>query len=199
MIGLLFLAVSPLLATPPAQPPDFLAYIDEIRKAGASEDAQAQLRGVASIMVGNSIIDFPKDPVTGRYGKSYRSTSCPAPGLSREAREKLLADAAARVEPVFKRLREFADTDHSGFVSTREGWEVRLTFEFGAELADLLPQEGKDKAKLCKLLNVTSSEFDQRLKAYRSFVEWFANMKVRYLPPVPAIGTSSDAPSSGLE
>ncbi|HVN76937.1 MAG TPA: hypothetical protein VMT19_11505 [Thermoanaerobaculaceae bacterium] len=199
MIALLVLAASPLLAEPPAQPPDFLAYMEEVRKAGATEDAQSALRTVAWIMVGDAIIEFPKDPETGGYGHSYRSTSCPAPGLSKEAREKLVADAVARTEPVLKRLREFADTDRSGFVSSREGWEVRLIFEFGAELADLVPKEGTDKAKLCKLLNVTPAEFDQRLEAYRSLVRWFAGMKVRYLPPIPAMDVAHGTPKSGLQ
>jgi hypothetical protein len=187
VIALLVLTGLPLLAEPAAQPPDFLSYVEEVRKAGATEEAQSALLSVAVIMVGDSVLDFPKDPKSGEYGKSYRSTSCPRPGLSKEARSKLAEDAAARREPVLKRLREIADADHSGFVSTREGWEVRLTFEFGAELADLVPKEGTDRSMLCKLLHVTPAEFDQRLQGYSSLVKAFSGMTLRYLPAVPSL------------
>jgi hypothetical protein len=199
VIALVILGLSALAGEPPAQPPDFLAYVEEIRRAGATEEAKSALRMVAGMLVGDGVIEFPKDPETGLYGRSYRSTTCPAAGLSKEAREKLVADINARLEPVFERLKQFADTDHSGFVSTREGWQVRSTFEFGAELAALVPNEGRDKTRLCKLLHVTPAEFDQRLSAYRALVQWFTGTKVNYLPPAPVIDAPREAPDGGLQ
>ena len=197
MIAQLLLAATPLVATPPAPPADFLAYVEEVRQAGATETARSELVMVASIMAGTSVFEFRKDPQTGSYYQSYRSTSCPAPGLSAAERQKLFAEITARVEPVLKRLRAFADTDRSGFVSTAEGWEVRRTFEFGAELAALVPQEGTDRATLCKLLHVTPAEFDRRLEAYNALVRWFAGTEVRFLPAVPASFPACDEPASG--
>jgi hypothetical protein len=187
MLTLLILAALPLVAEPKADPPDFLAYVEEIRKAGETEEAQSALLSVAVIMVGDSILEFPKDPKTGEYGKSYHSTSCFLPGLSREERLKALKETSTRREPVLRRLREFADADHSGFVSTREGWEVRRTFEFGAELSALVPKEGTDRSVLCKLLHVTPAEFDELLKKYSSLAKAFSGMTVRCLPAVPLV------------
>ena len=187
MLALLALFVSPLVVEPKAQPPDFLAYVEEVRKAGATEEAQSALFSVAVIMVVDNVLEFPKDPKTGEYGKSYRSTSCPVPGLSKEAKARLAEESSARREPVFKRLREIADADHSGFVSTREGWEIRRTFEFGVELATLVTKEGTDRSVLCKLLHVTPSEFDERLRGYSSLVKVFSDVTVRYLPAVPPL------------
>ena len=187
MLALLVLFALPLVVEPKAQPPDFLAYVEEVRKAGATEEAQSALLTVATIMVGDSVLDFPKDPKSGEYGKSYRSTSCPMPGLSKEARSKLAEESSTRLEPVLKRLREFADADHSDFVSTREGWEVRRTFEFGAELATLVVKEGTDRSVLCKLLHVTPAEFDERLQGYSSLMKAFSGMTLRYFPAVPLL------------
>lgn len=187
MLALLILFASPVVVEPRAEPPDFLAYVEEIRKAGATEEAQSALFGVAVIMVGDSILEFPKDPKTGEYGKSYHSTSCPLPGMSKEARSKALEEASTRREPVLTRLHEFADADNSGFVSTREGWEVRRTFEFGAELSALVAKEGTNRSVLCKILHVTPAEFDELLERYSSLVKVFSGTTVRYLPAVPLL------------
>ena len=187
MLGLLVLFATPVAVGARPQPADFLAYVEQVRMAGATEEALSALGTVADIIVGDTVLEFPKDPVSGRYGKSYRSTTCPAPGLPEEARAKLAREASARCEPILERLRALADADRSGFVSTREGWGVRVTFEFGAELAALVAREGTDRSVLCKLLNVTPAEFGERLRAYASLVQGFSGLDVRCLPAVPPL------------
>ncbi len=190
MLGVLILLAAPIAGAAPPQPADFVAYMEEARRAGMTEDARDNLNMVAGIMVGSTVVEFPRDPASGGYGRAYRSTSCPAPGLSAEARAKLDREWAARREPVVTRLREVADADRSGFVSTREGWELRRTFEFGVQLAALVPREGADRARLCKLMNVVPAEFDQRLAAYAALVRAFAGLEVPFLPAAAAVPPS---------
>ncbi len=45
---------------------------------------------------------------------------------------------------------------------------------------------------LCKLLRMTSVEFDERLKAYNALVRWFGGMDIRFLPAAPAIDASCE-------
>lgn len=190
MLGALILLASPIAGAAPPQPADFVAFVEEARRAGMTEDARDNLNMVAGIMVGGTVVEFPRDPVSGGYGRAYRSTSCPAPGLAAEARAKLDREWAARREPVVTRLREVADADRSGFVSTSEGWELRRTFEFGVQLAALVPREGTDRVRLCKLMNILPAEFDQRLAAYAALVRAFAGMEVRFLPAASAVPPS---------
>ncbi len=189
MLGTIVLLASGITAGTPPLPADFSAYVEEVRRAGMTEDARGNLIMVAGIMVGDSVVDFPRDPASGGYGRAYRSTSCPAPGLSAEARAKLARELAARHGPVIERLRAVADADRSGFVSTNEGWELRRTFEFGAQLAALVPLEGADTAKLAKLMNLTPAEFERRVAAYGALVRAFSGMDVRFLPAVPALAS----------
>lgn len=163
MLGTIVLLASGIRAGIPPVPADISAHMmEEVRRAGMTESSRSDLLMVAGIMVGGTVVEFPSDPATGGYGRAYRSTSCPAPGLSAQARAKLAREVAVRREPVIKRLREVADTDRSGFVSTSEGWELRRTFEFGVQLAALVSREGTDRAKLCKLMNVSPAEFERR-------------------------------------
>jgi hypothetical protein len=70
------------LAAPQQLPCDLEAYIEEIKQAGATEGAKGSIDMVVSIMVGDELLEFPKNSETGEYGNSYRSASCLKPGLS---------------------------------------------------------------------------------------------------------------------
>ncbi len=182
-IVLLAQTVSP----PPPDPPDYLSYIAEVKAAGATEDAQAELLMVAGMMAGETVLEFPKNEETGNYGMKYNSTTCPRPGLSKEELARLRKESDDRIAPILKTLRSVADADHSGFISSKEGSAVRRTFEFGARLSYLAKAEGPDRNRLCKLLPVTPAEFDRQLLAYAAFVKAFSGTPVRYLPPVPTL------------
>jgi hypothetical protein len=186
MLSLLLVMAGQISAAPTLDPPDLAAYIADVRAAGATEDAQGSLQTVAGIIAGDTILEYRKGD-TGEYGTSYSSTSCPKPGLSAEELAQLRKELADRRSPIFKVLRVVADADSSGFVSSKEGWSVRRTFEFGAELSFLVEKEGRDKDRLCKLLHVTASEFDASLEHYRAMVRALAGVPVRHLPSAVAL------------
>mgnify|MGYP001767637750 CR=1 FL=1 len=181
MIPILLVIAGQAAAAPMPDPPDLAAYIADVRAAGATEDAQGALQMVASIIAGDSILEFHKGD-SGEYGNTYSTATCVKPGLSKEELATLRKEAADRRAPVLKALRLFADGDGSGFISSKEGWSVRSTFEFGAKLSFLVDKEGRDKDRLCKLLHVGASEFDASIERYSALVKALAGVPVRYLP-----------------
>ena len=186
MLAILLAIAGQVNATQTPDPPDLAAYIADVRAAGATEDAQGAIQMVAGIIAGDTVLEFRKGD-SGEYGNSYSSATCAKPGLSAEELASLRKEAADRRNPVFKALRLFADADNSGFISSKEGWSVRRTFEFGAKLAFLVEKEGRDKDRLCKLLRVSGPEFDASLERYNALVKALAGVPVRYLPPAIAL------------
>ena len=187
MLTLTVVLLAQMASSVPADPPDLVAYVEKVRSAGATEDAQGSLHMVAGIMTGDTLLQFPKDSDSGEYGNSYMNTSCPKPGLSTQELAQLRKESEDRTRPVLKVLRTVADSDTSGFISTAEGWALRRNFEFGAKLAFLVEKEGKDRERLLKLLHVTPEEFASKLAAYSRLVAAFSGTPVRFLPPAPVL------------
>lgn len=167
---------------------DLAAYIEEIRQSGCTESASSELQGVADILVGGTVLTFPKDPSGQTYGNSYRSSedSCPLPGPSSPKPEALRTDRERTRRAVLSRLRVVADTDHSGFVSTIEGSHLRRVYEFGAKAAFLTSQEGKKKADLLNLLHVSESELGSLASEYRALAASLSGLLNLTLPEIPA-------------
>jgi hypothetical protein len=169
-------------------PPDLAAHIEELKKNGATESAYGDLLMIAGILVGDTILSFPKDPITGEYGMSYRNkvSYCPRPGLPSSELATMRAEAEKRIRPVLDRLRKIADADHSGFVSTAEGSHLRRVFEFGARLAAVAEHEGHEQPQLQKILHVSPEDFASLLSSYRELVVRLADLHGLSIPVVPA-------------
>lgn len=178
----------PLLSQALSIPPDLAAHIEELKKNGATERAYGDLLMVAGILVGDTILSFPKDPSTGEYGMSYRNrvSYCPRPGLPRSELASMSTEAEQRIRPVLDRLRKIADADHSGFVSTAEGSYLRRAFEFGARLADVAEHEGYEQPRLREILHVSPEDFASLLSSYRELVVRLADLHGLSIPVVPA-------------
>ena len=187
MLTVTVVLLAQMASTLPADPPDLVAYVEKVRSAGATEDAQGSLHMVAGIITGDTLLQFPKDADSGEYGNSYMNTACSRPGLSTQELARLRKDSEDRARPVLKVLRSAADADASGFISSAEGWALRRNFEFGAKLAFLAEKEGADRERLLALLHVTPAEFDGQLAAYSRLVAAFSGTPVRFLPPPPAL------------
>jgi len=183
----LFVAVRILAQAAPV-PADLAEYLEEIKRSGASESARSALEMVATMVLGETILTFPKDAESGEYGMRYgnKTSSCPTRELSAEEKARLQADWDRRLQPVFRVLREAADKDLSGFVSTAEGSELRRVYEFGAYLSFLAEHETHDKARLCELLHVSPQRFDSSLASYRALVPKLYGMPGVTVPMVPA-------------
>src|SRR5262245_386576 len=106
-------------------PADLQQYLAEIQRNGMSEGAWNALWQVGSIMTSRITLACLKDSATGVYFDSYQSTTCPNPKLSKEENEATQRKADLVLEAEVKKLKPFADSDASGFVSTAEGEEFR--------------------------------------------------------------------------
>ena len=102
---------------------DFDDYVASIRESGMSERAAGDVRTVAGILAGSSVFEATRLP-DGSVGHSY---SGPPSGVSLRDR----STAAANTESWTAFLKQQADTDHSGFVTTKEGYDLRRLVEMG--------------------------------------------------------------------
>lgn len=166
-------------------PADQAAYIQQIRDSGMTEDARSAIEMVAAILVSDTILSFPKDEKSGEYGNSYSSASCLKPGLPQSEVARIRQEQVQKRAPVIARLKSIADSDCSGFVSSKEGWELRSVVQFGLKLAFLVKAEGPDIAKLQKLLHVSPGAFSAKLTAYRLIVAQLSDIPSVYMPSIP--------------
>jgi hypothetical protein len=118
-----------------ALPSDFIAHAEHLWSRGASDEAYSSLMHIARILVGNDTLTFPYDQERHQYVNRYEGTSCPRPELSRAELDQYYAEWKGRADAVYPRLRRFADTDDSGFITAVEGHEVRTSFEYGLTMS----------------------------------------------------------------
>jgi hypothetical protein len=173
-------------------PADLAAYMQEIRDSGMTEDARGAISMVAGILVGETTLSFPKDEKSGQYGNSYSSAFCLKPGLPQSEIARIRQEAAQKKAPVIARLKVIADSDCSGFVSSKEGRELRSVVEFGLKLAFLLKNEGPDVAKLQKLLHISPEAFSAKVTAYCRVVAQLSDLPSVHAPSIPI--SLGDAP-----
>ena len=102
---------------------DFDDYIATIRDSGMSESAASSVRGTASILADGSTFTATRMP-DGSVGLGYSG-----PPSGRSMRQ--MNETAAKMESWTAFLKQQADTDHSGFVSTKEGYAIRRLVEMG--------------------------------------------------------------------
>ena len=113
---------------------DLEEYLSSIRQNGMSENAAGSLRTVASILSGSST--FRAVPTEdGSLGLGARSSPEENPRRGRQGSDDPRREAEAWTEF----LKDQADTDGSGFVSTKEGWELRQRIETALVAAQLRP------------------------------------------------------------
>jgi len=152
-------------------PPDFRAYVAEVRKLGMTESAKGSLNVVASIRTGGMLLTFAKDEVTGSYDRSYQSTACPVPGTDPEILRRWQAEVQKRVDDDLDILRKHADRDASGFVSTVEGQEFLDLVEFGYLAAHIVEAEGASGEILARAASLSIDQADARVARYNALVK----------------------------
>jgi hypothetical protein len=116
---------------------EFWDYARDIYERGGTDEASEALWTIAQVRAGVLLLEFEPQK-TGVYRKRYTNTYCvrsddsQAEAMEREIRQKTRAEA--------DRLRRIADRDGSGFVSTREGGDLKRSYELG-QLVALLQKE----------------------------------------------------------
>ncbi len=165
-------------------PPDLTAYIAEIKRDMMSEDARSALRMIAGIRVGQTDLKYSNGSSGDRYSRSYRSTTCPRPGADPDAVAEWHAALGERVEEEVERLRAFADSDSSGFVSTTEGRTFRRLVEFGYLVKQIIQVEGRSIEAVSAAAGLTAEEAGQQLQEFDELASRMADNGLRPLPDV---------------
>ena len=165
-------------------PADLEEYLTEIREAGMTEEAHNRLTMLASIMLGHTVLDFRKDDSSARVWTGYVTGTCPNPkaDLSEEALRQ--RRQAAEREALVSQLKPFADSDSSGFVSTREGSLFRGLVEFGYLAAHVVNTDGATLKLLAEATGLSDGDVEQKLSAYRELADRMAAASIKPLPKV---------------
>lgn len=165
-------------------PPDMQEYIQKIRTDGVSEHAYTELYTISSVLLGQNMFYFHKVDSTGRLWPGLMSTTCRNPNAdpSEEAVEE--RRLKTEVESLTIRLKPFADSDGSGFVSTREARSFRELLEFGALAAHVVETGGVTLKAIAKASGLAEKDVDEKLSAYRHLADRMARASMKPLPAV---------------
>jgi hypothetical protein len=148
-------------------PSDFDEYVAEIRQSGMSESAGGSVGMVAGILSGGTTFKATRGP-DGSVGHSFSSNMCFVPTADPKLREKqraLQAAMAAKRDSWATFLKAQSDTDHSSFVSTKEGAALRRR----VETALVATQLGiSSMEELAKAVALDRSELQADLTGYRA-------------------------------
>lgn len=166
---------------------DLEQYIQSIRDKGMAEWAEADLRTLASILSGGSLLTFVKQDGSERLWNSYRSTSCPDPNADPEARAAWREREMAKANEIIARLKPLADEDASGFVSNVEGRRFRGIVEHGYLCAEVAKSPHADTALLAEACGLSLEQAVSRLDEYKATRVQLLELGFMDLPDVPTI------------
>ncbi|HEV8699808.1 MAG TPA: hypothetical protein VGV60_00890 [Candidatus Polarisedimenticolia bacterium] len=178
-------------------PADFQTYVAQVQKLGMTESAQGDLSMVANIRTGGTLLTFVKDDLTGTYERSYMGTACPVPGANLERVKEWQTELQKRVERDMPILRQLADRDASGFVSTAEGREFRELFEFGYLAAQIVKSEAAPTSVLARSGRVAEHEVAARVAEYNRLANRLNQSSEFTVPVVELTGLEARAAGSG--
>jgi hypothetical protein len=165
-------------------PPDLQEYLQKIRDDGMSEGARMQLHTISAIILGQSILEFHEDDSTGRLWPGYMSASCPNPNSDPTEEAVRQRRLTTELETLVSQLKPIADSDSSGFVSTREGHAFRELVEFGYLAAHVTDTGGATLKVIAKASGLSEGDVDEKLSAYRRLADRMATASIKPLPAV---------------
>lgn len=169
------------------EPEDLAEYVAAIRACGISESAQGDIRMIASIRAGTTILKFVKDEASGIYFQQYTSSECPKKNATPEEIAEFRRAREEQVNPELELLKPIADVDNSGFVSTEEGIQFRRMYEFGMKANEVLSIEAGELAASARALGFTVEELEEKVSEYAAFCATLGADAERVIPPVPSV------------
>jgi hypothetical protein len=169
----------------------------EVRKLGMTESASGDLSMVANIRTGGSLLIFPKDEITGAYGRSYQGTACPIPGADPEVTRQWQAEVQKRVERDMEILRKHADRDGSGFISTVEGREFRDLVEFGYLAAHIAESDAASATDVARAARLTAEQVEERVAQYNAVARRLNELSQFKIPLVELTAPGARASGPG--
>jgi len=161
---------------------DLDTYIEGIKASGMSEMGRGQISSVASICTGSLILEYRFDEASGRYWPSYTSATCPKPDSDPPEVERWKQLMVSEKDQLVPRLKQFADADGSGFVTTFEASEFRYLIEFGYLAGQLFRSGVADLEDLSKASGRDPKDAGDRLTAYKNLARKINDSGVAELP-----------------
>jgi hypothetical protein len=161
---------------------DLDRYIEEIKASGMSEQGRTHIYTVASICTGNLILKYHHDEASGQYWPSYSGTTCPKPDADTPEIARWKKLMISETDQLVVRLRPFADSDKSGFVTTEEASDFRFLIEFGILAGQVFQEESADLDTLSRASGIVVGEVADRLEAYRTLARRITDSGVTVLP-----------------
>jgi len=168
---------------------DLNEYLQGIRASGISEVGKGQLIMVAGICAGATIFQYQVDKASGRYWPSYTSATCPKPDADPPELEKWKLTKRSDTEILADKLKAFADSDQSGFVTTQEASDFRYLVEYGYLVAQVVRDEGATMELVTRASGKDAATASRELSRYRALTHRLAGVGVTCLPDA----TVSDA------
>jgi len=162
---------------------DFEAYVEQIRESGMTEQAASAIRTAASIVSGASVLTAKPSSDGKSIGRSYTSALCFRPGVDDEKAKALREKIEAERQVWIDFFKKAADTDGSGFVSSKEGWELRERVELGILAPQIEQAENVDE--LVELLHQKRDQLVEGLTAYAQLRQGAAKEGLEGLPEIP--------------
>ncbi|HTQ81612.1 MAG TPA: hypothetical protein VMM92_16570 [Thermoanaerobaculia bacterium] len=135
-----------------------------------SEVAAAELSAIAAVEAGSLTVSYERD-ADGRYFSIFTSRSCKRPGTSQPQLAAYRTEQQQATAVQLERLKELADADRSGFVSTREGTAVAQLVKFAWQATYITEQEGPDLPRVARAMGMPPQKFTERLWSYRNLLQ----------------------------
>jgi hypothetical protein len=166
------------------KPSDLESYLESIRAARISEVGRSQILTIAGICAGATILDYRKDESSGRYWPSYTSATCPKPDADPPQVEQWKKLRLSESDVLTDKLKPFADTDGSGFVTTKEASDFRWLVEFGYLVNQVNREEGTSAALIARASGYDTGEVARKVKEYDALAHKIDEAGVTKLPQV---------------
>jgi hypothetical protein len=173
-VALLLIAVN-IASQNIEEPADMKACIEEIRAWGMSEQAKGSIMMVAGNRLGGTSWYYIKDESSGTYGFGMRGNRCNLPNDNPIEAEREKMAYQYKLDREIMRLKEIADSDGSGFVSTTEGREFLNLVQFGHKASFIIEEEKSDIDAIVVGLNQELSGGDET--AFRDKLNEYNTLK----------------------
>ncbi len=164
---------------------DLEDYLAAIRAAGMSEGAHASLRAVAAVSSKRTLLTFEKNQETGRYDRTYQSTTCPLPNATPKQFADWQRGLLEAADKDVKQLKPLADFDNSGFVTTDEGNRFRRIYEAGVEAAYICEHQPCTLVSLTKGFGMSEPHLLSLLRPYNKVQKYAEDRHLNGFPKVP--------------
>ena len=169
-----------VLGSGAAAQPQREGLAEEANRYRMSEVALSRLTQIAELQTGVTVLSYQKDDATAKYHPSYSSSVCPMPGATRL--QALFAAGKRDIEPELLRLRDVADCDNTGFVSSDEAKLFAEMVEFGVRLDYFATNVGDSADRLARVMGMRTEELRSRVRKYADFVAAAKQRAVVFVP-----------------